>query len=429
MPSDVNIKVGADTVGFHREMRGVETAVTKVGASAQASFGALKGYLIGAIGIGTIDKMVGASLEYGNAILKTSKVLGTSIDRAAQLNKVVESMGENGEWLAKSMEKSQKFIRSAIGDSSKLALLKKFGIGQEDIKNYDYSTVLNKALMATKNMSRADAQLGLSDIFGRGTGAMLMSRREQILAPTATTGIDAKSLAEIKAAQFALKELNANIKILILQAILPLISVIGSWIVATRDKQTTFNAKMDKAAEIWKLNNPKATVQEIDKFDKRMSLAKARYGGFIAQGKNSESATADAISTAFTGSPNALWKPEYLEDIIDKVNAGVVDTTTMSDTYKKSIKEAMEKNATDNAITKEDLPNTGKGIPTDEFIRMGGVMGITNSRVEELHLAKRQVEIQEKILDYLLGFSQDNPMIYNDAQLKRMSESGGQLGG
>ncbi len=224
----VSFDFTANGAGVFRVTTALKKEMGELKSVAENALGGIKGAILGAVGIGTVTEMVTSAIEFGRELRKSSDELDVSIDRAAQLNEVMESVGKNSQDLVGSMGKVHKFMESADGDPNKMNLLKKFGIGQEDFKNFNFDTVLRKALTASQTMSPTESTIGLNKIFGKGMGADLLYRRNEILAKPDSLGLREEELRQLEGANAKFKSLQDAIKILILKAIFPLIGSIGN---------------------------------------------------------------------------------------------------------------------------------------------------------------------------------------------------------
>lgn len=367
---EVKFDFNANGAGVFRVTNAIKKEISSVKSHVQHELGGIKDALIAGLGIHAVSEMIGAALSFGKEIRRSADELGVTIDRAAQLKMVMESIGKDSDALVLAMGKVQKYMSDAMSDATKMDLLKKFGIGEEDFKDFNFDRVLRKYLEASKGMGQAQAQQMGNLLFGRGMGAALIFGREKLLKEPEETGLKAAQLIEISQLTAKFKHLREAIEILILKALIPF----GEWLIKSK-------ARKDDIAETYGQRFVEASQLFREKYGREPNKFNLETTGAIGEFKSM------FASLGLADSEKILRKT--LEDQFDKEIAEKVmrltPVTKGVDAFTQSLKDAEEQAKRE----EEDRKGQGPILPThgeklgalssgasNPFLQIGGLMGV-----------------------------------------------------
>lgn len=368
MPSsDVKVNFTANASEFHAVARGVEEQI-----------GDIKKALLGAVGIGAVSEMVSEAINFAKAANKSADELGTTLDRAIQLNHVMETIGKSGQDLVMSMGKVQTYMGKAYSDAEKMKKLRAFGITDDDFKDFNFDNVLRKALEATKTMSLTEAQQGLNAIFGRGMGADLLFKREQILGSPESSGINKEQVREILELTAKFKELKEELNILLLKALIPL----GEWIMDLIGRKGNYgyyeNAASELAAEVAgeRSNKGLGEISDVKRYaaEAAFALSSANTATDTMYGSDAEKAAANSKFDEHL--QTYVRRMAGNDDIFNSVWSNYIKNRPKTPAQEKA--ELAQRLEAAGHVPNEIQSIGGKSkreMLSNQFLQMGGLMG------------------------------------------------------
>jgi hypothetical protein len=402
----IKIGVGIDGVGFQRGIAAIMGQVNE-----------LKGALLAGLGIGALSEMISSAVEFAKEAEKASDELGVSLDRAIQLNRIMESVGKSASNLVQASGKFQEYMKDAYTDADKMSKLKAFGISESDFANFNFDTALRKTLAASVGKGLTESQMFFRESMGKA-GADFLYKREQLLQGPAESGINEEEIKQVIELTAQFKELKEQISILTLHAIVPF----GQWLIGVMDLLHIGGGKSSSGFY----------SKQADYISNLASAERSNRGlGDIGMLKQfgADVALQNTLVGMVNGTPEE--KQKVYEDAIRKYaerlsggNSDVFNAVMKEFAAEKSkspLDELIEsqKNAKDRGngpIVAAAL--TRSGIASNEMVRIGGLLGVDTSY--RLNAAQNQLN-EQKITNQLLtsidnklspsvGMSADSPL-------------------
>ena len=162
MGLNLQAKISLDGADFERGINRAKEAVT----------GALRNFVIGAIGIGTVEEAFRRTIETANELVNTSKRLGVTVEQVQLLRQAAKDAGKEMDTVSTALEKINLARGKALGgDQKSIAAFSALGVSGADLKSKTAADLfMGEIGKKVKSVSPEQIAGPLREVLGRGAG-------------------------------------------------------------------------------------------------------------------------------------------------------------------------------------------------------------------------------------------------------------------
>lgn len=368
-------EIGLNVAPWVRSTTFIRKSAAETATVIKHEFEGIKDALLAGIGIGAITEMVGSAIEFARELRRSSDELGVSIDRAAQLKDIMESLGKDSSALVTYMNHFQRYMGEAREDIEKMDLLKSLGITEYDFQHFNFDEILKKALKSTEKMAGAEANLKFNIAFGKGAGTTLLPKKTQLLETPEETGIREQELREIEETVAAFKKLKDAISTFIMELLQPVTKKISAYDAESKDFEETVRKKMQ--------------VGEVE-FQKKHGNDQEAWSKLV----NREMDELERLEKTKIFGPASLFLKKQMESgVLSRMFGGdkdIIEAMKKVPRVTKNMEERDKANKTKTPTDQGEVPTIGgkqlgQISSNNPFVAIGGLMGTDISyRIERL---------------------------------------------
>ena len=156
---DLQAKISLDGSGFHR---GLESAADS-----------LKGFIAGAVGIGTIDAAFEKTIESAEELVNTSRKLDMTVEQLQIIRQAAEESGVGFDTMRTALERfnaiRENILNGGKGSAAQMEAMQRLGVSKSDLQNKTAAENMMGGISSTaRNSNAADIANDLKQVFGKG---------------------------------------------------------------------------------------------------------------------------------------------------------------------------------------------------------------------------------------------------------------------